>query len=242
MTFSSTLNLSEAELRRQLGSSDATERLWAAWRLALKQGAAAAGVLEDATENEPNEGVRRHLTTVLAGLGDWPVVRTIAADDPAVPVVATALVLLARQRNPTDSSLLTALLERGDETLEQAAATVAPELVALVDGSLLALLREHESVSVRRAFVRSSVRAEAAHRRAWIPSWYRGEIDQPDPGLVVLLGQLVRKIGVRELVMLTWHIHGPPPDVASRDALIDALADAADDGLLLALYHRHRDD
>jgi hypothetical protein len=120
--FSQTQALSRAQLRALLdqGEGDPTERVWAAWALALR--GADAGELKAAMAAEPSSGVRRHLAVILAGQGEREALATLAKSDPSLEVRAEATFRLAQVARPTDGPLheLLGFLTGGDAPVREA--------------------------------------------------------------------------------------------------------------------------
>ena len=144
----------EKALRDQLANGTAPERVAAAWELALRTDAATE--LRAHLAREPSAGARRHLTVVLAGLGEKDAVRVLAEHDPDHRVRATAVGIAART-SAHGTDLQEWLAERlcGDPTAELAHVildcapdvTTAP-LAAAIDG-----LSRHATTDVREALV-----------------------------------------------------------------------------------------
>ena len=95
-TFEAVHDLPEPSLRDLLEAGEPAERVWAAWALALRLGAAAEGVVRHAATREPDGGIRRHLVIVLAGFGEAAAVAALASGDPDPFVRATANQYAAR--------------------------------------------------------------------------------------------------------------------------------------------------
>ncbi|MGC4066359.1 MAG: hypothetical protein QM784_17355 [Polyangiaceae bacterium] len=129
--YSTVAKLPEQEQLRLLECGDAPERLWAAWSLALRRGQGALPTLTELQVDALNEGLKRQLLVVLAGLGARNLLREIALDDPSINVRATALANYIRTSGPENTaSTLSFTLELVDSGL--------PELV-------LTALLEHEA-------------------------------------------------------------------------------------------------
>jgi hypothetical protein len=95
-SFDAVRELPEAVLRDLLASPEPTERVWAAWALALRIGSGSAPVLKKAAKLDPDQGMRRQLVVVLAAFGERDVVVALASDDPDPQVRATGCQYLVR--------------------------------------------------------------------------------------------------------------------------------------------------
>jgi hypothetical protein len=81
-TFADTETVGDAELSGFLSKGDPQERVWAAWRLALRSEAQARDALPEVTTSAPHPGTRRNLLVVLAGLGRRDLLTVFACDEP----------------------------------------------------------------------------------------------------------------------------------------------------------------
>jgi hypothetical protein len=93
--FAATDALDDGAVRALLAGGGAEERVWAAWRIALRRGTAMPEIVAQ-VRGEPSAGVRRALVPVLAGHGEHDVLVALGRHDPAAPVRAAAMAIVAR--------------------------------------------------------------------------------------------------------------------------------------------------
>ncbi|MDP6944087.1 MAG: hypothetical protein QF464_08065, partial [Myxococcota bacterium] len=133
--------LDEVSLRELVRGGSSSERVWAAWRLALVVGPPAAGALTDALAEEPTAGVRAHWVIVLFSHGEIELVAVLAQHDPSPLVRETAARYLAPTVGrstalaPTLAACLTDIEPRVRQTaVRHLASDPGPELSARVRG------------------------------------------------------------------------------------------------------------
>lgn len=93
--FAATDTLDDGALRAMLAGAEPGQRVWAAWRIALRRGAAMPEIVA-AVRGEPSPGVRRALLAILAGHGELDVLVALGRHDPADVVRAAAMALVTR--------------------------------------------------------------------------------------------------------------------------------------------------
>lgn len=98
-TYEAVARLSPDEQRSLLRTASPVERLWAAWALGQRVGAAALPDIQGALE-APLPGLRAHLAIVLAGLGERELVETLVLHDPDALVRVAAGQHLVRTAPP----------------------------------------------------------------------------------------------------------------------------------------------
>lgn len=81
--------LDSVVLDEVLKSGDAQERVWAAWEIGLRLGREALPSISLQAHEAPDPGTRRHIVVVLAGLGHYSVLSTLACHDPDESVRGT---------------------------------------------------------------------------------------------------------------------------------------------------------
>lgn len=106
------MRLSPPQARGLLREGDGQERIWAAWVLAAREGAAFVSELRQAWIDEDDAGVRRHWLVVLAGYGCRDLVAETAARDSDPAVRSTATRYLAQLAEPDDAASYDLLLSR----------------------------------------------------------------------------------------------------------------------------------
>ena len=169
------------ELRGLIAGGEPVERVHAAWALGLAIGADVVPAARAQTEREPDAGVRRHLTVVLAGFGEWAVVEALAAADPDPYVRASAVTCLGR--GGREASLWRALADPSPVVRETCIQVYGPswpdarlpELVACAsDPALrfatleaLATLRLSEALLAELSEVLTSEPDRATRRAIW---------------------------------------------------------------------------
>lgn len=89
-SFEATVGLEDGALQRLLEEGRPEERVWAAWRIALRVGGAMPHIV-DHVIGEPSAGVRRALLVILAGHREYDVLVALARHDPAIEVRAQAM-------------------------------------------------------------------------------------------------------------------------------------------------------
>ncbi|MCX4247650.1 hypothetical protein [Paraliomyxa miuraensis] len=94
--FDDTDGASDELLRALLHTGDPQQRVWAAWRLALRQNQRARTQIRTELERTRDVGVRRNMLIVLAGLGEREVLRVLAEDEPEPLLRGEASVLVWR--------------------------------------------------------------------------------------------------------------------------------------------------
>ena len=146
-----------------LTEGDPPERVWAAWSLGVKQASKSVPLLQSRLRVEPNTGVRRHLLTMLAGLGAREAVARAATRDTSPRVRATALELLIRVAGADDPAVFDLI---GGRLFEEHPTVRAAVLRALPPDSpwlsRLPSLLQDDAIEVRWA---ARERA-ASHRKA----------------------------------------------------------------------------
>jgi hypothetical protein len=93
--FAATDALDDAGVRALLAGGAAEERVWAAWRIAIRRGSAMPEIVAQ-VRGEPSPGVRRALVVVLAGHGELDLLVALGRHDPAAEVRAAAMTIVAR--------------------------------------------------------------------------------------------------------------------------------------------------
>jgi hypothetical protein len=94
------------ELHRLFAEGDGRERVWAAWAIGLALGAESLPTLLGELDRDPSAGVRCHLVVMLAGLQQADLLATLALEDPAEEVRASALTYLIRIGRADRAALL----------------------------------------------------------------------------------------------------------------------------------------
>ena len=110
--FEAVTTLNETTQRELLWQGDPVERVWAAWALGLRLGAAAIPELLACLHASPSPGTRRHLIVILAGLGERSILQVLTEDDPDEFVRATAYEYLVRTAAPGDEQMVRVVAER----------------------------------------------------------------------------------------------------------------------------------
>jgi hypothetical protein len=165
--FSDVLSLDVDALRAIFrGSEDAPERLWAAWALGLRHGAAASSILHEGAAHEPTPGVRAHLALMLVAHGEIDAAAAFARFDPDADVRASACRHLARVAKPEDALLCTLLVERlatdpSNEVKKAIADGLRDDAPAALTERFRALLSA-DAEEVRAAAIESILRRSAA--------------------------------------------------------------------------------
>jgi hypothetical protein len=95
LDFAATESLDDAAVRALLATGAAEQRVWAAWRIAMRRGSAMPEIVAQ-VRGEPSAGVRRALVVVLAGHGELDVLVALGRHDPAAEVRAAAMAIVAR--------------------------------------------------------------------------------------------------------------------------------------------------
>lgn len=93
-SFASAGGMETERLREILSTGDPHEGVWAGWELGLR--AAGSDELRRLAEGAPHPGTRRHLAVVVAGMGDRPVLESLAKHDPNPSVRSDAIAWLWR--------------------------------------------------------------------------------------------------------------------------------------------------
>ena len=93
--FESLEGLDESALRALIREGKPSEKVWAAWKLALNSKEDAQHTLSDAMTEEPTSGVRAHWVIVLFSQGELELVSVLAQHDPSPLVRETAARYLA---------------------------------------------------------------------------------------------------------------------------------------------------
>ena len=107
--------LNSSVLETLLSNGDAQERVWAAWEIGLRLGKEALPNISLQAHNAPDAGTRRHMVVVLAGLGHYSVLSTLATHDPDESVRGTTAQYLIRITDQNDTekiSLIINILEK----------------------------------------------------------------------------------------------------------------------------------
>ncbi|CAB5116090.1 hypothetical protein D3OALGA1CA_2283 [Olavius algarvensis associated proteobacterium Delta 3] len=107
--------LNSSVLKTLLSNGDAQERVWAAWEIGLRLGREALPNISLQAHNAPDAGTRRHMVVVLAGLGHYSVLSTLAKHDPDESVRGTTTQYLIRITDQNDTekiSLIINILEK----------------------------------------------------------------------------------------------------------------------------------
>ncbi|MES2674095.1 MAG: HEAT repeat domain-containing protein [Pseudomonadota bacterium] len=111
--------LSTELLEELLSTGDAQERVWAAWEIAMRLGKESLPKIFPQDNKFPDPGVRLHMIVILAGLGNYSVLSTLAFHDPDDAVRGASAQYLIRTANPNDldrHDLIVKLLKE-DESL-----------------------------------------------------------------------------------------------------------------------------
>ena len=112
--------LNSSILERLLSNGDAQERVWAAWEIGLRLGKKALPRISLQAHNAPDAGTRRHMVVVLAGLGHYPVLSTLATHDPDESVRGTTAQYLIRITDQNDTekiNLIINILEKDESPI-----------------------------------------------------------------------------------------------------------------------------
>lgn len=110
--FASVAALSPEEQSRLFEEGDSPERLWSAWAIALRLGREALPLLRSIEGSELQEGLRRQLLVILAGMGERVLLRALAESEQLPSVQATASILYMRTSSDRFSSETTAFALR----------------------------------------------------------------------------------------------------------------------------------
>jgi hypothetical protein len=215
--------LPEQEQIRLLETGDGPERLWAAWALALRQGRGALSALASLPTGTLNEGLKRQLLVVIAGLGARTLLREIALADPSVKVRATALANYIRTCGPDDmASTLSFALEQ--------VSTRIPELV-------ISVLIEHEAnrLKLPEPVLLACLSDQNPEIRQTAINCILSEVGVSSIARVALLRRLVDEQGESMRNQLLSYL--PRADLP---LLIDLLKDGPSDGIVLLLHHLER--
>ena len=144
--------LDAGKLVRLLAEGDAPERVWAAWALGVRRAIRIVPLLTTRLRIDPDAGVRRHLLTMLAGLGARETVARAATRDKNPRVRATALELLIKVAGENDPAVFDLI---GGRLFEEHPTVRAAVVRALPAGSpwlsRLPALLEDEAAEVRWA-------------------------------------------------------------------------------------------
>lgn len=125
--FDDTRSLRTPRLRALLHDGDAQERVWAAWRLALREGAAFLQTALALADTDPDAGARRHMAIVCAGFGGRRLVQNLAEHDRDPAVRDTAIRLMANCADgPDDRAAWMGRLPRATRRPARTAAVCAP--------------------------------------------------------------------------------------------------------------------
>lgn len=174
------------ELRALLAGGEPVERVWAVWALALASASAVAAELKSIVGAEPSAGVRRHASTVLAGLGDRDTLLALARLDPDSSVRATASRLLARVARADDERAWDFLVQAlGDSRRREVQLAVLDGLTEKSpqrawEQCVLAL--RSDELDLRSAALEASVQRGFARRR-FTPEMLDLLLGERDPGL-----------------------------------------------------------
>lgn len=98
-----------------LTGGDAQERVWAAWEIGLRLGKDALPDISLQAHEAPDPGTRRHMIVVLAGLGHYSVLSTLAFYDPDESVRGTTAQYIIKITDGHDTekiSLIIKILEK----------------------------------------------------------------------------------------------------------------------------------
>ncbi|RMD52590.1 MAG: HEAT repeat domain-containing protein [Nitrospirae bacterium] len=95
-SFEEVYRLSVEKEREILKYGDCVEKIWAAWSIGLKLGKDAVPDLIACLYECPTPGTRRHIIVILAGFGQYDVVKEFAYNDPDEYVRLTAREYLER--------------------------------------------------------------------------------------------------------------------------------------------------
>lgn len=154
--YASVADLPEDEQLRLLESGDSPERLWAAWALALRHGQHILPTLGTLSGETLTEGLKRQLLVILAGLGARPLLLTIATNDPAPAVRATAVAYYIRTAGTAESAVSFAVGQLQSGIPELVVAVLAEHetsRIDLPDDEVIACLN-HPRLETRQAAVR----------------------------------------------------------------------------------------
>lgn len=94
--------LSTELLEELLSTGDAQERVWAAWEIAMRLGKESLTKIWPQNNKIPDPGIRLHMVVILAGLGNYSVLSTLAFNDPDDAVRGASAQYLIRTANPND--------------------------------------------------------------------------------------------------------------------------------------------
>jgi hypothetical protein len=133
------LELPNDDLRRQVESGEAPDRLRAAWAIALRFGPDSTALLREVALGEVPEGLRQQLVVVLAGLGERRSIAEIARRDPSdsVRAVATAYVI---RTAPSPSEAISFAQRKLEDASSEVRVAVLEEVVVgrlALDGATL---------------------------------------------------------------------------------------------------------
>jgi len=98
-----------------LTAGDAQERVWAAWEIGLRLGKKALPRISLQAHAAPDPGTRRHMVVVVAGLGHYSVLTTLAFHDPDESVRGTATQYLIRITNECDTAKINLIIRLLEE-------------------------------------------------------------------------------------------------------------------------------
>ena len=120
--------LDEQALRALLKDGRPSEKVWAAWHLALVAGAGADPALTDAITDEPTAGVRAHWVIVLFSHQEHDLVAVLAQYDPSALVRETAARYLApiAHRSTLGVTLAACLTDRSSRVRQTTVRHLSP--------------------------------------------------------------------------------------------------------------------
>jgi hypothetical protein len=94
-----------------LKSGDAQERVWAAWEIGLRLGREALPNISLQAHEAPDPGTRRHMVVVLAGLGHYSALSTLAFHDPDESVRGTTTQYIIKTTDESDTDKINFIIK-----------------------------------------------------------------------------------------------------------------------------------
>lgn len=143
--------------RELLRRGDNEERIWATWAVAAELGGGFAPDLDRQAVAEPTAGVRRHMIVVLAGMGEYALLREFAERDPVALVRATGCQYVLRTMTDAHEARNFCFVRMETDASRDVWMAVASEAIRKADVLTLedlVALASNEVMEIRTAAVR----------------------------------------------------------------------------------------